>query len=332
MLVLAGDIGGTNSRLALYESGRQEPSCENTYPSTDYPGLEAICEEFLRDARSAGVLAAAPERACLGIAGPVEDNVCRATNLPWVVDGRELARQLGIPVVNLVNDFHAAALGSISVSPAHLAQLGGGTRAQRGPVAVLGAGTGLGEAFLVWLEGSNHYTVVASEGGHIDFAPGSPLEVGLFQQLNKKHGRVSNERILSGSGLQNIFAFLSSDPVFRDIEEQSGVARIAGDDPAMISQRASEGSDPIAVATLSIFSRVLGAVAGDLALTIRATGGVFIAGGIAPRILPLLEKSGFRQAFEQKGSLSSFLETIPTFVVTHPHVGLIGAAAAAAAG
>jgi len=336
MIVLAGDIGGTNTRLALFdvEGGRPSdtPAFERTYPSTSQPGLDVIAERFVAEAHAAlPGLNLPPERACFGIAGPVEGNVCRATNLPWIVDGRVLSQRLGIAQLRLVNDFYAAALGSIAVPSTALEALGGGPREQKGPVAVLGAGTGLGQAFLLWSAADDRYQVVPSEGGHVDFAPRAPLEADLLRYLTAKYGRVSYERVLSGHGLVDLYAFLSEEPAFRALGRPDTPAAMAAEDPAaVISTRALDGSDPVCAAALTVFCGVLGALAGNLALTLLATGGVFVAGGIAPRILPFLRRGVFRDSFERKGRLQPLVARIPAFVVTHGQPGLLGAAAVAA--
>jgi glucokinase len=344
LVVLAGDIGGTNSRLALYEATPRvapTPLFDRKYPSASHGSLDDIAEAFL--AAAAGALDGRVGRgkgvasACLAIAGPVENNISRATNLPWVVDGRALAARLGIERVRLLNDFHAAALGVTAVGPDGVAPLGGSPPVRRGPIAVLGAGTGLGEAFLLWSTAENDYQVVPSEGGHMDFAPRTPLEVGLLQFLLNKYGRVSCERVLSGRGLADVFTFLSQEPACRALIRPETMAALAqptpdNDPAAVISERGLSGADPICEMSLALFCSVLGAVAGNLALAILATGGVFVAGGIAPRVLPYVQNGVFREAFERKGRLHTLVERLPAFVVTHPQVGLIGAAVAAAAG
>jgi glucokinase len=341
MIVLAGDIGGTNTRLALFEvdqnakGGEATPHrllWERTYPSASHSSLDTIAQTFLQEARHAvPALGGPPERACFGIAGPVEGNVCRATNLPWVVDGRALSQRLGIRLVRLVNDFYAAALGSLSVPAQDLVVLGGGPREARGPVAVLGAGTGLGQAFLLWSAVENRYQVVPSEGGHVDFAPRTPLECDLLRYLAARYGRVSYERVLSGHGLVDLYAFFTEEPAFRVLADAGTAAEMATGDPAaVISQRAMDGTDPICAAALSVFCGVLGALAGNLALTVLATGGVFVAGGIAPRVLPFLQKGIFREAFDRKGRLQPLVQRLPVMVVTHAQPGLLGAATVAA--
>jgi len=339
MIVLAGDIGGTNTRLALIATTHGEGErkavftvvVEHTYPSTAHPSLDAIAELFLGSYGKGKSV----DRACFGVAGPVENNICRATNLPWVIDGGAISRKLGIPRVTLVNDFHAAALGVTAVAADSLVPIGGGPPAERGPIAVLGAGTGLGEAFLIWSAADDRYQVVSSEGGHADFAPRTSLEMALLQYLTAKHGRVSCERVLSGHGLVDIFGFLSEEPACQSLIRPATTAALAdggaGHDPAaVISQRALAGEDPICELALAMFCQVLGAVAGNLGLTILASGGVFVAGGIAPRILKFLQQGGFREAFERKGRLSPLVARIPIFIVTHPQLGLLGAARVAA--
>ena len=340
MIVLAGDIGGTNSRLALYDvepDGPPKQLFERTTPSAAHASLDDIADDFLsaastalegRVGRGKGV-----DAACLAIAGPIENNICRATNLPWVVDGRSLASRLGVEKLRLMNDFHAAAQGITAVDSRWLVPVGGSPPLRRGPIAFLGAGTGLGEAFLLWSTGDNAYQVVPSEGGHMDFAPRTPLEMGLLQYLITKYGRVSCERVLSGRGLVDVFSFLSQEPACRALlrPETAAAMAIPGQDPAaVISERGLSGADPICEMALALFCSVLGAVAGNLALAILATGGVFVAGGIAPRILPYVQNGVFREAFERKGRLHTVMERLPAFVVTHPHIGLVGAAAAAA--
>jgi len=334
MTVLAGDIGGTNSRLAIYDvpaTGLRgvKPIFEQTYPSAAHPSLDVIAEKFLTAAAGAVGARAGVDSGCFGIAGPIEHNICRATNLPWVVDGNALAQKLGIARVVLVNDFHAAALGVTAVEAHELVALGGDVRVAQGPMAVLGAGTGLGQAFLLWSAAQNRYQVVPSEGGHVDVAARTPLEHGLVAFLTGKYGRVSCERVLSGRGLVDAFKFLSEEPACRGLirPETAAALAAAGNDPAAeISQRAIAGTDPLCEMALALFCSVLGAVAGNLGLMVLATGGVYVAGGIAPRILPFLQRGGFREAFDRKGRLHTLVERIPAYVVTHAQPGLLGAA------
>jgi glucokinase len=341
MIVLAGDIGGTNARLALYRAELTHDGArptltsivERTYPSKAQPSLDDLAESFLHEAKAE--IGGGVDRACFGIAGPIENNLCHATNLPWIVDGRALGARLGIGRVMLVNDFSAAALSVTAVGPDHLVPLGGAPPVAQAPIAVLGAGTGLGEAFLLWSKAEGRYEVVSSEGGHADFAPRTPLETGLLQFLSNKYGRVSCERVLSGNGLVDIFSFLSQEPACQPLVRPETTARLAapgsGQVPAaVITQQGLSGADPICEMSLTLFCSVLGAVAGNLGLAVLATGGVFVAGGIAPRILGYLQKGGFREAFERKGRLHTLVARLPAFIVTHPQPGLLGAATIAA--
>jgi len=339
-IVLAGDIGGTNTRLALYAVApgtAARPLFDRIYPSKSQASLEDMVEIFLLEAAAPGGPLARGKNinaACFAVAGPIEHNLCRATNLAWVVDGTSLAARLGIDRVRLVNDFYAAAFGVTTVGSEWLAPLGGSAPERRGPIVVLGAGTGLGEAFLLWSPADNAYQVVPSEGGHMDFAPRTPLEVGLLQFLLNKYGRVSCERVLSGRGLVDVFSFLSQEPGCRALiraETTTALAAPDTDPAAVISERGLTGTDPICEMALAVFCSVLGAVAGNLALALLASGGVFVAGGIAPRLLPYIQNGVFREAFERKGRLHTLVDRYPAFVVTHPQIGLIGAAAEAAA-
>jgi glucokinase len=343
MTVLAGDIGGTNTRLAIYDVSGGDgvgkvvpvPLIERTYPSAAHGSLDVIAEAFLVEAGREIGPRAKVANASFGIAGPIENNICRATNLPWVVDGRTLSAHLGIARVSLINDFTAAALGVTAVDPSQLAPLGGGPPIPHGPIAVLGAGTGLGQAFLIWSTAENRYQVVPSEGGHVDLAARTPLEHGLAHYLMVKYGRVSCERVLSGNGLVDVFGFLAEEPACRGLIRPETAAALAatgnGKDPAAtISQRALAGTDPVCEMALALFCSVLGAVAGNLGLMVLATGGVFVAGGIAPRSLSYLQKGGFREAFDRKGRLHTLVERLPAYVVTHPQPGLLGAASVAA--
>lgn len=333
MLVLAGDIGGTNSRLALFRDREDSPLFDRKYPSADAPSLEAIVATFLDEAREVFGTRPAPERATLAVAGPVAGGTSRITNLPWFVDARRLEKQAGLRQVLLVNDFEAAAYGVTLLGAEHLAPLGGGPRQPVGPVVVAGPGTGLGAAFLVWSEGQRRYLVLPSEGGHGDFPPRTALEWGLLAFLTARHGRVSYERVLSGPGLEGIFDYLMTDPATCALTtDETRRAMATEDGAAVITRQAIAGADPACTLAVDLFCSALGAMAGNLALTILATGGVYLAGGIPARILPLLQRGPFRQAFENKGRFRGFLEKVPVFAVTHPSVGLLGAAALAASG
>lgn len=330
MIVLAGDIGGTNSRLALYQEAT--PLFERTYPSANYASLESVVAMFMDEALHALGGGVRPERACFGLAGPVSGGRAQVTNLPWTVDAERVAAHAAIPHVRLVNDFHAAAFGVTLLGPEQLRQLGGGVRTPQGPIAVMGPGTGLGEAFLIWSDAEGRYLVMPSEGGHADFAPRTPLEAGLLAHLAARHDHVSYERVLSGPGLRDAFAYLVGEPACAPLltDDTRAALGTGEDQAAVVVRHALEKDDPLCQMAVHLFASVMGALAGNLALTVLATGGVYLAGGIAPRLVALLDRGPFRQAFEAKGRLHSFVAGVPVFVVMHREVGLLGAAALAA--
>jgi glucokinase len=322
VIVLAGDIGGTNARLATVEldGSTARLGHQGRYPSGDYPGLAPIVHRFLQEAGTR------PDRACLGIACPVVGDDCSAPNLPWTINARALAAEIGIPRTAIINDFAAVGYGIELLSPADLCTLQAGTPVPQGPIALIGAGTGLGQGFLVWQ--GDHYRVLPSEGGHSDFAPSGPVQDGLFRALAERFGRVSWERLLSGPGIANIYQYLRASGA---APEQPAVrAELdAEDDGKVIVTHALDRSDPLSVRALELFWEVLGAQAGNLALTVLATGGVFLAGGIVPRVVGRLDGGAFLRAFRNKGRLSPLLARIPVHVIMNPSVGLLGAAAVA---
>jgi glucokinase len=322
MKVLAGDIGGTHARLALVEVTEAATRIvhEQQFPSRSAPGLAPIVRGYLDQTRET------PERACFGIAGPVVNGECRTPNLPWTVSASALAADIGIPRTTIINDFDAAGHGLDRLGPADLVTLQPGTPADHGARALIGAGTGLGEGFLVWDGG--RYRVHASEGGHVNFAARDAVEWGLRGTLMDEYGHVSYERILSGAGLARLYNYLavtgfaSERPEVRSEMEQ-------GDPAAAISRHGLAGDDPLSVKALDIFASVYGSQAGNFALTVLATGGVYIAGGIAPRIIAKLRDGTFMAAFRSKGRLSDLAARIPVHVIVSPDVGLLGAAVAA---
>jgi glucokinase len=330
MIVLAGDIGGTNSRLALYDGLKL--LFEKTYPSSQQASLEAATVHFLGEAEAALGTAVAPQRACLAVAGPIEGHMARITNLPWIVDAHSVQDQLRIPAVRLANDFEAAAVGVPLLSADQLVPLGGGPRNPTGPMVVTGPGTGLGQAFLHWSAADSRYLVAPSEAGHADFAPRTPLEWGLCDHLAELYGRVSYERVISGPAFKDLIAYLLADPALGSLAtEETRQALLREEAAVVVVRQAVAARDPLCAIAVNLFSAALGAYAGNLALTVLATGGVFIAGGIAPRIVRLLESGPFRAAFEDKGRLKPFVTKVPVFVVTSRELGLLGAAALALA-
>jgi glucokinase len=329
VIVLVGDIGGTNSRLALYED--QRLIFERTYPSAQQASLEAAGAQFLNDARATLGKQVSPERACLAVAGPIEGKTARITNLSWFVDAESLQSRLHIPRVRLANDFEAAAFGVTLLGPEHMAPLGGGPRQPEGPMVVAGPGTGLGQAFLFWSPADRRYRVMPSEAGHGDFAPRTATEWGLCCHLAARHGRVSYERVISGPAFKELAAYLMTEPSCRSLVTAETAAALASEDAAaVIVRQAVAGRDPFCTLAVNVFASALGAFVGNLALTVLATGGVFIAGGIAPRMVGLLQQGPLREAFENKGRFKEFLSKVPIFIVTSREVGLLGAAALAA--
>ena len=323
MKVLAGDIGGTNARLAVVEVAGPATRIvlERRYPSRSAPGLGPIVRQFLDE------VGAPPERACFGIAGPVVGGECRTPNLPWVVNAGALAAEIRIPRTSIINDFEAVGWGVGLVGPADLVTLQAGAPAEHGTIALIGAGTGLGQGFLVW--DGDAYRVHSSKGGHMAFAARDAIEWGLRGTLLDEFGHVSYERILSGSGLARVYQYLASTGF---AAEQAQVRReMEGEDPAaVVTRHALAKDDALSVKALDLFVSVYGEQAGSLALTVLATAGVYVAGGIAPRIVAKLQDGTFVAAFRHQGRLSDLAARIPVHVITSPDVGLLGAAACAA--
>lgn len=323
-MIVAGDIGGTNARLATFEvqSGRLLLTKEIVYPSRSAPDLETIVRRFVDEARPGATAAA------LGVAGPVRDGRTETPNLPWVVDARRLADILSVPTVTLLNDLKANAYGLRHLGPTDLAILQPGAKDAVGNQAILSAGTGLGAAGLFW-DGQRHRPF-ATEGGHADFAPRTRLESDLMEAISREKGRVSYERILSGSGLVRLYTFLrerSGEPEPPALTERFRTQ----DRAAVVSRCALDGSDAVCVEALDLFVSVYGAEAGNVALRMFATGGVFLGGGIAPKILSRLQRDGlFMAAFLDKGRMRSLLESIPVLVVLNDRAALWGAAHCAA--
>jgi glucokinase len=323
-VIVAGDIGGTNARLATFDvqAGQLLLVKELVYPSRSAPDLESIARRFVEEARPAATAVA------LGVAGPVKNDRIETPNLPWVVDGRRLADIFAVQKVTLLNDLKANAYGIRHLGPADFAVLQAGAHDATGNQAILSAGTGLGCAGLYW-DGQRHRPF-ATEGGHADFAPRSHLEAELMEDIAREKGRVSAERLLSGNGLVRIYRFL---------RERSGVpepaalsARFAKEDAAaVVSRTAQEQADPICVQALDLFVSVYGAEAGNVALRMLATAGLFLGGGIAPKNLPAFKRDGlFMKAFLDKGRMRPLLETVPVLVVLNDRAALWGAAHCAA--
>ncbi|HKK27454.1 MAG TPA: glucokinase [Gemmatimonadota bacterium] len=323
MSILAGDIGGTHARLATFEAGEERPRKvrEETWPSPEYDALLPILEAYLEEEDER------PGCACLALAGPVEDGVCRLPNLGWEVDEAELSRETGIGSLRLINDFDAIGHGILVLEDDSLAVLQEGEALEGAPIAVVGAGTGLGVGYID--PAARPPRVYSSEGGHADFAPRDERECELARFLAGRHGRASWERVLSGEGLADIYRWLRGrDP---SAEREAVREEMEEDDPAaVVSRHGLAGDDPLSARALRAFVSAYGAQAGNLALTFGARGGVFVAGGIAPKILEALRGGPFLEAFLAKGRMREYVADIPVRVVLDEDVGLLGSAAAAA--
>jgi glucokinase len=327
--LFVGDIGGTNTRLALYRDGK--PVFDRSYRSQEQPSLEDAALRFLKEARAELGTDVRPQRACFGVAGPVENDTSKVTNLPWFIEARKLEQRLQVERVRLLNDFQAAALGVTALDQQHFMPIGGGQRVENGPCVVLGAGTGLGAAFLTWSAAAGRYEVVTSEAGHTDFAPRTPMESGLYQHLVRIYERVSYERVLSGAGLVDTFQFLDAEYGCHHLVKPETRAAMKTEDPAaVVTKQALAGADPVCQIVVEMFLAVLGGFAGNLALSVLATGGVFIAGGITPRLKPLLNQGPFRTSFDAKGRMQPLVAKMPAYLVLFPDLGMLGASVQAA--
>jgi glucokinase len=323
--VLAGDIGGTKTRLAVCEvAGTQlETLAEHSYPSQDYGALEDVIEAFLdtHDHR--------PEAACFGVAGPVRDAESRITNLPWHISAAAIASRFRLRRASLLNDLEATAWGIPALREQDFHTLNPGSAHAAGNAAVIAAGTGLGEAGLC--RAGDRLVPFGTEGGHTDFSPGSELEIELLRYLKVRHTHVSWERIVSGPGLVTLHEFLCRHHAATPPDWLLGEMQ-TGDPAAAISRAAQSGRDARCVATLELFVHLYGVEAGNLALKIMATGGFYIGGGIAPKILPALTDGSFMAAFCAKGRMRPLLEQMPVRVILNDRTALFGPAIVAAAG
>ena len=338
-LLLAGDIGGTKTILRLVEksSGSSWQTLhESRYLSRDFPDLVPIVQQFLLAVKQKLGMVVRPEKACFAIAGPVVNDTCVLTNLAWFLDARRLEQELDIATIHLINDFAAVGYGILGLEDKDLCTLQAATAQTDAPIAVIGAGTGLGEGFLIQQAGG--YQVFASEGGHADFAPRNELEFQLLQYLRDKYDiqRISVERVVSGQGIVALYQFLRDRQVahespdigeiIRTWERETGRTEKSVDPAAVIAQAALEKRDRLCEQTLQMFVEAYGAEAGNLALKLLPYGGLYVAGGIAAKILPLIQEGNFLRAFGQKGRVSPLLEKVSVRVVLNPQVGLIGAA------
>lgn len=321
-MILAGDIGGTSTRLALFERDGEKfrAVAEEKYASADFPSLDAAIERFL-SGKPNGIA-----RTCFGVPGPVTGEIVKFANLPWAIDARAIKNALGIEQVGLINDLEANAYGLSELGETDFAVLNEGVKNPTGNAAIISAGTGLGEAGLHFEEEMKTLRPFASEGGHADFAPRDDSEIELLRYLLAKFGRVSVERVVSGQGLKNIYEFLrdtrrAEEPVWlrEEIADSDDAA-------AVISKNGIDKKSEICERALNLFASAYAAEAGNLALKMLATGGVFLGGGIAPKILPKLREPFFLESFVAKGRMRPLLEKFPLRVVLNDKAALLGAA------
>lgn len=343
-LLLAGDIGGTKTILRLVkvqdESIKDRTALqtlhETRYVSAEFVDLVPMVQRFLETATQQLGYEPLPQKACFAIAGPVVNDTSELTNLDWSLDARRLEQELGLDQIHLINDFEAVGYGVIGLTSADLYTLQEGKPKANAPIAIIGAGTGLGQGFLI--RGADGYYIYPSEGGHADFAPRSELDFQLLKYLLDKHriNRISAERVVSGQGIVSIYQFLR-DRQFPDgspevgqvvatWEREIGLSEKTVDPAAAIATAALEKRDRLSEKTIQMFVEAYGAEAGNLALKLLPYAGLYVAGGIAAKILPLIQEGSFLNAFNHKGRVSPLLKMVPVHVVLNPQVGLIGAA------
>lgn len=319
-MILAGEIGATRIRLAAFdtEANRLQRVVEKDYPSQGHDGLSGILADFIK---TEGIPV---HSACLGVAGPVRAGRSKISNLPWVIDAKEVATQLRLNSVGLLNDLEAYAYGVDALESKDFISLNEGSEDAEGNRAVISAKTGLGMAGLYW-DGFRHHPF-ACEGGHADFAPRNELQTELLAYLQKKYGRISCERILSGPGIKNIYDFLRDTNKAEEPEWLRSQMNTAPDPPALISRTALEGKAAICDRALSIFVSVFGAQTGNCALNFMSTGGIFIGGSIAAKIVPKMKDPVFMESFLDKGRMETILKDMPVKIVANDDCGIIGAA------
>jgi glucokinase len=328
-MILAGDVGGTKVHLALYNfaGGKLVPVRDHKFPAHEFATLDDVVKAFQAQGSDDGEIVAA----CFGCPGPVRDGRLKLTNLPWTLDARDLQKSLGIEHIFLINDLEANGYGVPELAPESLFTLCKGDPHGVGHRGLVSAGTGLGEALLIWDAKSKTHLPLPSEGGHADFSARNEREIALLQYLRKTlNGRVSWERVVSGIGIKNIYGFLRDD---RKMEEPRWLAeRMATEDPnAVIGQCGEDGSSEICRQALQIFASAYGAEAGNVALKVLAMGGIYLGGGIAPKILKTMQNGEFSKAFLDKGRLSPLLEAVPVRIILDDTCALLGAAAFAEA-
>ncbi|OQK18181.1 glucokinase [Methyloprofundus sedimenti] len=323
-MILAGDIGGTKTVLALFAKNNQgtlQCEFEQTFASNDYPQFDDILTIFIKSDTTI-------DAACLGIAGPIVDQRCQTTNLPWIIDARELSAKFGTKKVKLLNDLEAMAIGMLNSPAEDLLELNPQAQIKTGNIAVIAAGTGLGQAVLYW-DGQQHQPI-ATEGGHCDFAPQTLQQDRFLCYLRKKfNGHVSWERVLSGDGFGYLYDFLLDigfGPACLAVPTANDVSSYAGDRNAIISRLGINHEDPLCVEAVRLFAELYAAEAGNLALKCLSTGGVYIGGGIGPKIRSALENEKFLSAFTNKGRFKNLLSQMSIKLSLNPNTPLIGAA------
>lgn len=319
-MILAGDVGGTKTILALFETEGDDVKClkKEQFPSANYQTFTGLLTEFLTDAACPQVAAV-----CIGVAGVVDNGRCETTNLPWVLSSKEIGERVNSQNVSLLNDLEASAWGLLDLPEHNFVELNPNAQSQQGHTAVVAAGTGLGEAIIAW-DGAA-YQVIASEGGHTDFSPTNEQEIALLRHLMEKYPEhVSWERLLSGEGLTNIYQFLkyiNYAPANPETEQQM----TERDPAAVIGEAGVSGSDTLCVEALKLFCRLYGSESGNLALKCLPYGGVYLAGGIGAKILPVLQQGEFMHGFLAKGRCRAVLQKLSVKVCTNPEVALLGA-------
>jgi glucokinase len=333
-MILAGDVGGTKVHLALYnfEAGRLAPIRDEKFPASQFACLDDVVKKFLGEKDTdTGDVRSQIAACCFGCPGPVRDGRLKLTNLPWTLDARDLQKSLGIEHIFLINDLEANGYGIPELAPDKVFTLHPGDPSAVGHRGLVAAGTGLGEALLIWDGHQRRHQPIPSEGGHGDFAARTDQEIALLQYLRRTlQGRVSTERVVSGLGIRNIYAFLRDE---QKMEEPAWLRdRMASEDPnPVIGSCAEDDSSEICAETMAIFAAAYGAEAGNIALKLLAMGGVYLGGGIAPKILKTLSGGTFTNAFLDKGRLSPLLQAVPVRIILDDTCALLGAAAYAEA-
>jgi glucokinase len=329
-MILAGDVGGTKVHLALYNftAGVLTPVRDEKFPAGEFGSLDDVVKKFLEGKEEEKKSIAA---SCFGCPGPVRDGRLKLTNLPWTLDARDLQRSLGIEHIFLINDLEANGYGIPELAKDKVFTLHEGDASSVGHRGLVSAGTGLGEALLIWNANLRRHQPIPSEGGHTDFAPRNEREIALLQYLRRVlNGRVSYERVVSGIGIKNVYAFLRDD---QKMDEPAWLReRMQSEDPnAVIGQCGEDGTSEICFETLQIFASVFGAEAGNVALKVLAMGGIYLGGGIAPKVMKTMQNGKFIDAFLDKGRMSPLLENVPVRVILDDTCALLGAAAYAEA-